>query len=101
MLSVERIHAGSSLAGEAGTTIARVTQAVDEVAHVIGAIALASAEQSRGIEQVNRAIMQMDDVTQQNAALVEQAAAAARSLEDQGAHLNGAVRAFRLDVAVA
>ncbi|GAB2922276.1 methyl-accepting chemotaxis protein [Paraburkholderia jirisanensis] len=101
VLSVERIHAGSALAGEAGATIARVTQAVDEVAHVIGAIALASAEQSRGIEQVNRAIMQMDDVTQQNAALVEQAAAAARSLEDQGAHLNGAVRAFQLDVAVA
>jgi len=97
VLSVERIHAGSSLAGEAGTTIARVTQAVGEVARVIGAIALASAEQSRGIEQVNRAIMQMDEVTQQNAALVEQAAAAARSLEEQGLQMNGAVRAFRVE----
>jgi methyl-accepting chemotaxis protein len=59
-------------------------------------IAGASDEQSRGIAQVNLAITQMDDVTQQNAALVEEAAAAARSLEDQGRQLNDTLAAFRL-----
>jgi methyl-accepting chemotaxis protein len=96
-LSVQKIHAGSSLANEAGEAISHVTAAVGKVADVIGEIALASEEQSRGIEQVNRAIMQMDEVTQRNAALVEEAAAAARSLEDQGTGLDTAVNAFRLD----
>jgi methyl-accepting chemotaxis protein len=95
--SVERIHAGSSLATEAGDAISHVTAAVGRVAGVIDEIALASEEQSRGIEQINRAIIQMDEVTQRNAALVEEAAAAARSLEDQGGELDTAVRAFQLD----
>jgi methyl-accepting chemotaxis protein-1 (serine sensor receptor) len=62
-------------------------------------IAAASGEQSRGIEQVNQTITQMDEVTQQNAALVEEAAAASQSLEDQGRQLNESISFFRLDAA--
>jgi methyl-accepting chemotaxis protein len=73
-----------------------VTHAVGQVTAIMSEIAAASDEQSRGIAQVNLAITQMDDVTQQNAALVEEAAAASRSLEDQGRQLNETVAAFRL-----
>jgi len=69
--SVQKIRDGSSLADKAGMTMAEVTQAVARVTDIMGEIAAASAEQSRGIEQVNQAITQMDEVTQQNAALVE------------------------------
>ncbi|HVW48805.1 MAG TPA: methyl-accepting chemotaxis protein [Trinickia sp.] len=95
--SVQKIHDGSSLAGEAGKTMTEVTQAVARVTDIMGEIAAASTEQSRGIEQVNQAITQMDEVTQQNAALVEEAAAASKSLEDQGRVLNEAIAFFRLD----
>ncbi|MBW0445756.1 methyl-accepting chemotaxis protein [bacterium M00.F.Ca.ET.228.01.1.1] len=99
--SVEKIRDGSSLADKAGMTMAEVTQAVARVTDIMGEIAAASAEQSRGIEQVNQAITQMDEVTQQNAALVEEAAAASKSLEDQGRQLNQSVSFFRLDGATA
>src|SRR5258706_8885941 len=95
--SVQKIHDGSSLANEAGKTMSEVTQAVARVTDIMGEIAAASTEQSRGIEQVNQAITQMDEVTQQNAALVEEAAAASKSLEDQGRQLNQAISFFRLD----
>ena len=95
--SVQKIHDGSSLANEAGRTMAEVTQAVARVTDIMGEIAAASTEQRRGIEQVDQAITQMDDVTQQNAALVEEAAAASKSLEDQGQQLKQAVSFFRLD----
>lgn len=94
--SVGRIRDGSALAGEAGKTMAEVTQAVARVTDIMSEIAAASAEQSRGIEQVNLAITQMDNVTQQNAALVEEAAAASRSMEDQGQQLNEAVAFFQV-----
>ncbi|MEX3969909.1 methyl-accepting chemotaxis protein [Paraburkholderia caribensis] len=94
--SVQKIHHGSTLAGEAGKTMAEVTQAVARVTDIMGEIAAASGEQSRGIEQVNLAITQMDEVTQQNAALVEEAAAASTSLEEQGRHLTQAVAFFRV-----
>lgn len=97
--SVQKIQEGSSLANEAGKTMSEVTQAVTRVSDIMGEIATASTEQSRGIEQVNQAITQMDEVTQQNAALVEEAAAAARSLEDQGHQLNDAISFFRMDAA--
>jgi methyl-accepting chemotaxis protein len=99
--SVDRIRDGSSLAGEAGETMTEVTRAVGQVTAIMSEIAAASEEQSRGIAQVNLAITQMDDVTQQNAALVEQAAAASRSLEDQGRQLDESVGAFRLKPATA
>jgi methyl-accepting chemotaxis protein-1 (serine sensor receptor) len=95
--SVQKIQNGSSLANEAGTTMSEVTQAVARVTDIMGEIAAASTEQSRGIEQVSQAITQMDEVTQQNAALVEEAAAASKSLEDQGRQLNHAISFFRLD----
>ncbi|EIF28838.1 methyl-accepting chemotaxis protein [Burkholderia sp. Ch1-1] len=94
--SVDKIRDGSTLAGEAGKTMAEVTQAVARVTDIMSEIAAASSEQSRGIEQVNLAITQMDNVTQQNAALVEEAAAASRSMEDQGEQLNEAVAFFQI-----
>jgi methyl-accepting chemotaxis protein-1 (serine sensor receptor) len=93
--SVQKIHSGATLAGAAGKTMAEVTQAVARVTDIMGEIATASDEQSRGIEQVNLAITQMDVVTQQNAALVEEAAAASTSLEEQGRQLTQAVAFFR------
>ena len=94
--SVGKIRDGSALAGEAGKTMSEVTLAVARVTDIMSEIAAASTEQSRGIEQVNVAITQMDNVTQQNAALVEQAAAASRSMEDQGQQLNEAVAFFQI-----
>ncbi|MFM0265111.1 methyl-accepting chemotaxis protein [Paraburkholderia sediminicola] len=95
--SAQKIHDGSALAGAAGKTMAEVTQAIARVTDIMGEIAAASGEQSRGIEQVNQAITQMDEVTQQNAALVEEAAAASASLENQGRQLIKAVAFFRVD----
>ncbi|MBN3820853.1 HAMP domain-containing protein, partial [Paraburkholderia sp. Se-20369] len=94
--SVQTIRDGSTLAGEAGKTMRDVTQAVARVTDIMGEIAAASAEQSRGIDQVNLTITQMDQTTQQNAALVEQAAAASKSLEQQGHDLSETVAAFRV-----
>ncbi|MGE8332040.1 MAG: methyl-accepting chemotaxis protein, partial [Paraburkholderia nemoris] len=94
--SVDKIRDGSALAGEAGKTMTEVTQAVARVTDIMAEIAAASTEQSRGIEQVNLAITQMDNVTQQNAALVEEAAAASRSMEDQGEQLTDAVAFFQV-----
>jgi len=97
LANLARVHDGSALVGEAGATMTEVTQAVARVTDIMGEIAAASTEQSRGIEQVNVAITQMDEVTQQNAALVEEAAAASKSLEVQGLQLNDAVAFFRLN----
>ncbi|MGU7768759.1 methyl-accepting chemotaxis protein [Burkholderia sp. MR1-5-21] len=94
--SVQTIRDGSTLAGEAGRTMTDVTQAVARVTDIMGEIAAASAEQSRGIDQVNLTITQMDQTTQQNAALVEQAAAASKSLDAQGRELAQTVAAFRM-----
>ncbi|MDN7903294.1 methyl-accepting chemotaxis protein [Burkholderia diffusa] len=94
--SVQTIQDGSALAGEAGKTMSDVTRAIARVTDIMGEIAAASAEQSRGIDQVNLTITQMDETTQQNAALVEQAAAASKSLEAQGRDLSETVSAFRM-----
>ncbi|KXU89942.1 chemotaxis protein [Paraburkholderia monticola] len=94
--SVGRIRDGSALVGEAGRTMSEVTRAVARVTDIMGEIASASSEQSRGIEQVNLAITQMDNVTQQNAALVEEAAAASRAMEEQGERLREVVGFFRV-----
>ncbi|MGN6234380.1 MAG: methyl-accepting chemotaxis protein [Trinickia sp.] len=94
--SVEMIEDGSRQAAEVGTTMEEVKDAIKRVAQTIGEIAVASSEQSRGIEQVSQAVVQMDEVTQHNAALVEQASAAAQSLKEQAASLRSAVSSFRL-----
>ncbi|CAG4896877.1 methyl-accepting chemotaxis protein [Paraburkholderia saeva] len=95
--SVERVQSGSALVDEAGRTMTEIIGAVQRVTDIMGEIAAASEEQSSGIDQVARAVTQMDEVTQQNAALVEEAAAAAQSLEDQAGKLRTAVSVFHLD----
>jgi len=94
--SVSQIDDGRTLVEQAGTTMVSIVQAVQRVTDIIGEISAASSEQSRGIEQVNIAITQMDTTTQQNAAMVEQAAAAARSMEEQSLKLRETVGVFRL-----
>jgi methyl-accepting chemotaxis protein len=94
--SVEKVEAGSKLVDQAGTTMGEVVSSVRRVTDIMGEITAASHEQSEGIEQVNQAIAQMDRVTQQNAALVEEAAAAAESMQDQAATLSQTVAVFRL-----
>ncbi|WP_176060880.1 methyl-accepting chemotaxis protein [Paraburkholderia sp. BCC1876] len=95
--SVERVQSGSALVDEAGRTMTEIISAVQRVTDIMGEIAAASEEQSSGIDQVARAVTQMDEVTQQNAALVEEAAAAASSLEDQAGKLRTAVSVFQVD----
>ncbi|WP_332856004.1 methyl-accepting chemotaxis protein [Duganella sp. S19_KUP01_CR8] len=94
--SVGRVEAGSRLVGQAGETMGEVVASVQRVTAIIGEISIASGEQRDGIEQISIAISQMDSVTQQNAALVEQAAAAADALEQQAAGLSAAVSVFKL-----
>jgi methyl-accepting chemotaxis protein len=94
--SVEKIGRGSKLVGQAGETMDEVVASVKRVTDIMSDIASASAEQSAGIEQVNVSIIEMDGMTQQNAALVEQAAAAFQSLQDQAAELQRVVSIFKL-----
>jgi methyl-accepting chemotaxis protein len=94
--AMQRVEAGTRLAGDAGEHMARIVGAVRRVAGIIGEISHASQEQSAGIAEVNGAIGYMDQVTQQNAALVEQAAAAADTMKDQALALAGAVGRFHL-----
>ncbi len=99
--SVERVEQGSALVDRAGTTMQDVVTSIRRVADIMGEITAASAEQSSGVGQVGEAISQMDQVTQQNAALVEESAAAAESLKQQAQQLVDAVAVFRLGAAVA
>ncbi|MFJ9449438.1 methyl-accepting chemotaxis protein [Herbaspirillum sp. NPDC101397] len=95
--SVTRVDSGSELVQRAGQTMGEVVNAVQRVTDIMGEISSATEEQSSGIGQVNLAITQMDQATQQNAALVEQAAAAAGSLEEQARRLKDAVAFFQAD----
>ncbi len=94
--SVGKVDAGSALVSQAGMTMSEVVDSIQRVTDIMGEITAASAQQSYGIEQVNQAIGQMDQVTQQNAALVEEAAAAAASLQEQADALAGVVGVFKL-----
>ncbi len=94
--SSDKVNAGYRQVEQAGHTMDEIVVAVKRVTDIMGEISAASGEQSQGIEQVNRAISQMDHTTQQNAALVEQAAAAAETLQDQAASLSQAVAVFQL-----
>ena len=93
--STARVQTGAQLVERSGTTMTEIVGAIARVSAIMGEIAAAATEQSSGIDQVNLAVAQMDEVTQQNAALVEQAAAAASSLEDQARRLTAAVAVFR------
>ncbi|MBC3873179.1 methyl-accepting chemotaxis protein [Undibacterium flavidum] len=95
--SVAKVGAGSKLVDQAGQTMTEVVSSVKRVSDMIGEITAASSEQSAGIDQINTAIVQMDEMTQQNAALVEEAAAAATALQDQASNLSRVVSVFKLD----
>jgi methyl-accepting chemotaxis protein len=94
--SVRKVGDGTELVDQSGKTLAEIVAAVKKVTDIVAEIAAASQEQSSGIEQVNKAVMQMDEMTQQNAALVEQAAAASRSMEEQAETLNGLLGRFKV-----
>jgi len=95
--SVTKVGAGSQQVERAGATMQEIVASVKRVTDIMGEISAASEEQSSGIDQVNRAVSQMDEVTQQNAALVEEAAAAAGSLQDQAHRLAEAVAVFKIN----
>lgn len=94
--SVEKVGVGSKLVSQAGATMEEVVESVKRVNDIINEITEASGEQATGIDQINQAITQMDEVTQQNAALVEEAAAAAGSLQEQASQLVDVVRIFKI-----
>jgi len=94
--SAEKVSEGSRLVGESGQTLEEIVTAVKKVCDIISEIAAASQEQSDGIEQVNKAIAQLDEVTQQNAALVEEAAASSETMDDQAQNLNKLVGHFNM-----
>ena len=95
--SVGKVDAGTELVNKSGQTLEEIVAAVKKVTDIISEIAAASQEQSSGIDQVNKAVMQMDEMTQQNAALVEEAAAASKSMEEQAKNLYTMVSMFRVD----
>ncbi|WP_017451586.1 methyl-accepting chemotaxis protein [Herbaspirillum rubrisubalbicans] len=95
--SVQKVETGSQLVAQAGSTMDEVVSSVKRVTDIVGEISSASQEQSVGISEVGNAVTLMDEATQQNAALVEQAAAAAKSLQEQAAHLAEVVAGFKLD----
>ncbi len=95
--SVEKVEGGSKLVAQAGQTMEEIVNSIKRVTDIMSEITAASVEQSSGIEQVNLAITQMDEVTQQNAALVEEAAAAAEALEEQAQNLSVSVATFRVE----
>jgi methyl-accepting chemotaxis protein len=97
---VDKVANGSKLVEQAGKTMDEIVTSVKRVTDIMSEISAASQEQSQGIEQVNQTITQMDEVTQQNAALVEEASAASRSLEEQAAGLAASVAQFRIDQSV-
>jgi len=95
--SVEKVEAGSKLVEQAGQTMDDIVSSVQRVTDIMVEIAAAGDEQSAGIEQINQAVSEMDTVTQQNAALVEEAAAAAEALQSQAQNLERVVSVFKLD----
>ena len=99
--SVSTVSEGATLVEQAGSTMREVVSSIQSVSQIVGEISVASREQSGGVAQIGHTITDMDQVTQQNAALVEQAAAAASSLEQQSRALVGAVAVFQLDTAPA
>jgi methyl-accepting chemotaxis protein len=99
--SVAKVDGGAQLVDQAGATMKEIVGSVKRVTDIIGEITSATEEQTTGIGQINQAIAQMDQVTQQNAALVEQAAAASGAMQDQAAQLAQTVSVFKLDGAIA
>jgi methyl-accepting chemotaxis protein len=94
--SVRKVEDGSLLVTQSGQTLEQIVLSVKKVSDIVAEIAAASREQSSGIEQVNKAVMQMDEMTQQNAALVEQATAASQSMADQARDLTKMMDRFQV-----
>ena len=94
--SVAKVDEGSKLVDESGRTLEEIVNAVKKVTDIVAEIAAASREQSSGIEQVNKAVMQMDQTTQQNAALVEEASAASQAIVEQAQSLNGMIARYNV-----
>ncbi len=94
--SVEKVKTGSKYVDESGKTLGEIVGSVKKVTDIVAEIAAASQEQSSGIDQVNKAVMQMDEMTQQNAALVEESSAASRAMEEQAKNLDTMMQFFRL-----
>jgi methyl-accepting chemotaxis protein len=94
--STDKVASGTKLVAEAGATMQEIVDSVRRVTDIMGEITSASQEQTAGIEQINHAVVEMDHVTQQNAALVEEAAAAAEAMKEQAAHLVAAMAVFRI-----
>jgi methyl-accepting chemotaxis protein len=97
--SVAKVDEGSKLVDESGRTLDEIVNAVKKVTDIVAEIAAASREQSSGIEQVNKAVMQMDQTTQQNAALVEEASAASQAIVEQAQALNVMIARYKVDEA--
>jgi methyl-accepting chemotaxis protein len=95
--SSSQVQEGVGLVNQAGTSLTEILASIKQVADIVAEIASASQEQSTGIEQINKALTQMDEVTQQNSALVEENAASAKTLEQQSETMNQKVAFFRLD----
>jgi methyl-accepting chemotaxis protein len=95
--SVSKVDAGAKQVDQAGLTMREIVASIQRVTDIMADIQAASSEQTTGIEQINEAIVQMDQVTQQNAALVEQSAAASESMQDQARRLSQAVSVFKLE----
>jgi methyl-accepting chemotaxis protein len=95
--SVEKVGSGTKLVEQAGATMNEVVTSIRQVTDIVGEISAATAEQNAGISQVHQAITEMDKVTQQNASLVEQTAAASQALQDQAGHQAQVVSAFKID----
>ena len=97
LIQVGKIRSGNELVDKSGSTMKEVVTAIKRVNDIMSEIAAASLEQASGIDEINKAINQMDEMTQQNAALVEQAAAASESLMSQAEQLNDHVSMFKID----
>ena len=93
---MKRVEDGSSLVTQSGQSLEQIVTSVKKVCDIVAEIAAASREQSSGIEQVNKAVAQMDEMTQQNAALVEQAAAASQSMAQQARDLTALMTGYRV-----
>src|SRR5690606_18457493 len=95
--SVRKVDEGSTLVTQSGSTLDQIVASVKRVSGIVAEVAAASGEQSAGIEQVNRAVMQLDELTQQNAALVEEASAASLSMAEQARQLNSSMQRYKVD----
>jgi methyl-accepting chemotaxis protein len=96
-ISVDKVRSGAHLVGDAGRTMTEIVTSVQRVNEIIGEITVASAQQAGGIAEVNSAVLHLDQMTQQNAAMVEQSAAAAQGLKEQAERLTQVVGTFRID----